>query len=712
MNSNECVKLTDLGEGLVELMFHRIDGSINRLDKKTIYELRLAVSSLSADPTLRGVLISSANSEFIVGADIGEFEALFSLSEEEIAAVNQQSNQVFCALEDLPVPTLVAINGLALGGGLELALCADYRVMSSETMIGLPEVHLGLFPGYGGTVRLPRLASLGVAGSWIVDGRSRDARTALTDGVIDEVASPQSLRDVALTVLTRATEDPALYQKKRLLKVSPLPASYRTSLDQIERRARALAVRHQPAALAALALMRESAQVERDAALTMESIGFASISKTQAASSLVQSFLSQQQMKKILKACAASASPPQQGAVLGAGIMGGGIAYTSALHGIPVRLKDISQAQLDLGVHEANKFLGRAVKSGKIEEGSSLQVLSAIRAQLDYTGFDTVDAVIEAVVENISVKQRVLRELEDVTSDSCVIASNTSSLRIDDIAQDLKRPENFVGMHFFNPVPVMSLVEIVRGQKSSDRAVSVAVSYARSMGKTPIVVKDCPGFLVNRILTPYMIAFDGLIADGADYVQVDSVMEQFGWPMGPAFLQDVIGMDTGSHVIDVIRAGYPERMRCDWKSAIELMAEHKHFGQKNGSGFYEHSAANKDAAKRVPSPDAVALIATVQKKVLKEFSDSEIIERCMLPMILEAVHCLDEGVVSSPVELDTAVLMGIGFPAYLGGALKYADWIGLKSVVSLCDQYSPRLGSLYRAPVSLREMAEQGRTFY
>jgi 3-hydroxyacyl-CoA dehydrogenase / enoyl-CoA hydratase / 3-hydroxybutyryl-CoA epimerase / enoyl-CoA isomerase len=338
-------------------------------------------------------------------------------------------------------------------------------------------------------------------------------------------------------------------------------------------------------------------------------------------------------------------------------------------------------------------------------------VLASITPQLDYTHFTSADVVIEAVVENIKVKHVVLSELEGVVREDTVIASNTSSLRIDDIAVPLKCPENFVGMHFFNPVPVMKLVEIIKGAKTSDTAVSTAVGYAVAMGKTPIVVKDCPGFLVNRVLTGYMRGFLQLIADGADFEKCDKVLEAFGWPMGPAYLEDVVGMDTGSHVSDIISAGYPDRMPPIALDALKLMAQNKRFGQKNGIGFYKYETDPNGKPKRSVAEDTRALLAQIQPNGTRDFTDQEIIERTMLPLIIEAAHAIEDGVVASPVELDQALLMGIGFPAYLGGPLKYADWLGLAHVCERADSYA-KLGKAYEPTARMRAMAAAGQTYY
>ena len=714
MYQGQSIRAQRIEGGFVELCFDREGDAINKLDARTVRELGEATAAIVSDPDVRGVLVTSAKSVFIVGADITEFGRMFKLPVEELAASTARSNTVFTAFEDLSVPSVVAINGFALGGGLEMALAGCFRVMSSQAQVGLPEVKLGLFPGFGGTVRLPRAANAQVAIDWITSGKPQKTQAALAAGVVDEVAEPPQLRDAALALLERAAAGEIDWRARQAKKRSPLLLSA-GEVDAIFGAAKAQLAKssgkHQPAALVATELMERCASLDGARSLAEEALAFARVAKTQAADAMVQTFLSDQVLKKLFKQHAQNARPVKQGAVLGAGIMGGGIAYTSALRGTPVRLKDVAQAQLDLGTGEAKKQLSKSVKSGRLSQDRAEAVLASIAAQLDYTSFDGVDVVIEAVVENLGLKHKVLAELEGVVRSDAVIASNTSSLRIDDIAAPLARPENFVGMHFFNPVPIMPLVEVIQGSKTSDAAVSTAVGYAVSMGKTPVVVKDCPGFLVNRILTAYIRSFLQLVADGADFEKVDQVMEAFGWPMGPAYLEDVVGIDTGAHVSDIISAGYADRMPPLQGDALRLMAQHKRYGQKNGIGFYKYEADPNGKPRRSVAEDTRSLLATIQPGGTCEFSDQEIVERMMLPLVIEAAHALEDGVVASPVELDMALLLGIGFPAYLGGALKYADWLGADVVCARAEAYA-HLGKAYEPTPNLRAMAASRGKYY
>ena len=701
--------------GVFELCFDREGDAINKLDARTINEFGVATQLLAAQPSLKGVLVTSAKDVFIVGADITEFGQKFQLPPEAITADVLRSNAILNAFEDLPVPSVAVVNGFALGGGLELAMACSLRVMANSAKVGVPEVKLGLFPGFGGTVRLSRVAGPAVACEWVGGGRPNSADAALAVGVVNEVAAPDALRDAALALLHRAMAgevDWAAQQQRKREPVAMLAAERAPVFEAALEKVAPLATRRQPAAHSAIQMMAEAAGQDRAGALALEAQVFGQVARTQAAGALVQAFLNYQALKKLYKRHAKTGTAVSSAAVLGAGIMGGGIAYTSALRGVPVRMKDIAQTALDLGMGEATKQLARQVKNGKLKQEAANGVLAAITPQLDITGLDAVDCVIEAIVENLGVKQKVLAELEGQVAPNTVIASNTSSLRIDDIAQPLQRPENFVGMHFFNPVHMMPLVEVIRGSRTSEATVSTAVGYAVAKGKTPIVVSDCPGFLVNRVLTAYVRGFLQLVADGADFVHVDCVMEAFGWPMGPAYLEDVVGMDTGSHVSDVISAGYPERMPRIERDALRLMVDEGRYGQKNGIGFYRYETDAQGKPRRSPAPDTPALLARLQPDGLRSFTDAEIVDRMMLPMIVEAACALEEGVVGTPAELDMAMQLGLGFPAYAGGPLKYADWLGLAEVVERCDRLVPLLGAALQPTPRMREMAAQGERFH
>jgi 3-hydroxyacyl-CoA dehydrogenase/enoyl-CoA hydratase/3-hydroxybutyryl-CoA epimerase/enoyl-CoA isomerase len=416
-------------------------------------------------------------------------------------------------------------------------------------------------------------------------------------------------------------------------------------------------------------------------------------------------------LKKKNKSQAGASRRVQSVGVLGAGIMGGGIAYASAVKGMAVRLKDVAQKALDLGTGEARKLLAKQVEGGRLKAEQAEGILASIVPQLDFAGYDALDVVVEAVVEDLRVKQAVFKELEAKVRPGTVLASNTSSLLIRDIAAQLRRPEDAVGMHFFNPVPLMPLVEIVRGERTRDEAIATAVSYAIAMGKTPLVVKDCAGFLINRLLGAYFVAFLLLIRDGADFVQIDRVLESWGWPMGPSYLLDVAGLDTLDKALKILAHAYPAVMGTDFTTAIQRLAGEKRYGQKTGAGFFRYEADARGKPKRSGDPATHELLASVQPLGQRAIGDEEILDRMMLAMVLEAARCLEEQVADSALEIDAGMRLGTGFPVHHGGPLWYADAVGLPALVQRCEHYRA-LGGLYEPGPALKQMAAQGGSFY
>ncbi|MGH6847749.1 MAG: fatty acid oxidation complex subunit alpha FadB [Methylocella sp.] len=709
----QTIKVEIQDGGLAELRFERRNEAVNKLDALTFGELRRALDGIKATPAIKGVSITSAKDNFIVGADIFEFTCVFKRPEKDIAAFVGANSAIITALSDLPVPTVVAINGLALGGGLEVALGGDYRVMSSAAKIGFPEIHLGIFPGYGGTVRLPRLTGLAASAEWIIFGAQQSAEQALHAGAVDAVATPEELRLAALAMLTKAVEGEADWQgrRRRMNQSFGLAKEEPASLLANARAQAAKALPHLPAAHFAVELLEKAAGLGRDAALALEAETFAKVAKTQAADSLVAIFVNEQAVKKTIRRYVKDVAPVRKAAVAGAGIMGGGIAYQSASCGVPLVMKDISAAALDLGMSEARKLLAKSVETGRLTQDKADAVIGRVTPSLTYEGFEKADVVIEAVVENFVVKQAVLREIEGLVSPNAILASNTSSLRIGTLAGALRRPENFLGMHFFNPVHKMPLVEVVRGPKTSPQAVAMVAGYAAAMGKTPIVVEDCPGFAVNRTLTPYLIAFLRLVRDGNDFQEIDKAMETFGWPMGPATLIDVIGMDISRHVVEIVSAGFAPRMDVPFETALEILLRAGRLGQKNGRGFYKYQSDSKGRPRKEIDPETERLLAAGQPVGRTRIGEEVIVARMMLPLILEAARCVEEGIAASPVDVDMCLILGLGLPRYLGGALKYADYLGLTNVVERADNW-PGLSPIYRPSERLRARAAAGEVFF
>ena len=711
------LKLQSLDSGYVELHFDATTGSVNVFNQATLADLGEALAVLEKRADVQGLLITSGKSVFVAGADITEFGDAFNGTEDQRRKFLNVANVAFNKIESLPYPTVVAINGFALGGGFEVCLACDFRVMSSKARVGLPETTLGIIPGWGGTVRLPRLIGFDNAAQWIATGSHKKAIAALKDGAVDAVVEPDFLRGEALAMLVRAAEGQLDYLQRRAQKQAPLQLndvelgmSIATSKAMVFSKAGP----NYPAPVAAVDVLAKAAKMSRDEALEVEFKTFSELTQTPQCRALVGMFINDQYIGSVAKKYGKKATKTiEHVTALGAGIMGGGIAYQNAMKGFPVLMKDINTDSLALGMSEANKLLAKRVDRGQMSTLDAGNVLSSIIPSLSYEGVENTDIVIEAVVENPKVKGLVLADVEGKISDDAVLVSNTSTISIDHLATNLKRPEQFCGMHFFNPVHAMPLVEVIRGEKTSEETLAAVVAHAQALGKKPIVVNDCPGFLVNRVLFPAVFGFDMMIVDGADFQQVDRVMEGWGWPMGPAYLIDVVGIDTAVHCFPSILDGYPERMGEIYDvSPTKLLFEGGRLGQKNGKGFYVYEKDKRGKPKK--SVDAVVydLFAEhANTKSSNEFTDDAIVARFMVPMCIELAHCLEEGVVGSPAEADMAVVYGLGFPAFRGGLFRWMDEVGLDVFCSMADNYR-QLGKLYEPTERMREMAANGETYY
>ncbi|TPV55044.1 fatty acid oxidation complex subunit alpha FadB [Aestuariibacter sp. GS-14] len=709
---NLTVKLLD--NGFAELVFDAA-GSVNKFDRQTINELDEATQAIAGNSDIKGVVVRSGKPAFIVGADITEFTGMFAQPEEEVLEWVSKTSQVFDRFEDLPVPTIAAINGFALGGGCEMALACDLRVADTTSAIGLPEVKLGLMPGFGGTVRLPRIIGSDNALEWMTTGKDRKGQQALEEGAVDAVVTPDKLLTAAFSMVADAAAGKINWQARRAAKTSPLKLNKNEammSFSTAQAFVAAQAGKHYPAPHMMVETVKNASVLGRAGALALENQGFVKLAKTDAAKAQIGIFLADQLVKgKGKKLAKASTKAIKQNAVLGAGIMGGGIAYQSAVKGTPVVMKDIAQPALDLGLSEAAKILGKGMQRGKVTPEVMAKTLNAITPTLEYSAIKDADLVIEAVVENPKVKGIVLAETEQHVSEDAIICSNTSTISINQLAESLKKPERFCGMHFFNPVHRMPLVEIIRGEKTTDDTIAAVVAATLQMGKTPIVVNDCPGFLVNRVLFPYFAGFSKLLLDGADFVAVDKVMEkQFGWPMGPAYLLDVVGMDTADHAASVMADGIPERMQKIANDPVTLLFSAKRLGQKNGKGFYNFGTDKRGRPSKEAAAEAYELIAP-NAAAKQDFSSEEIIARLMIPMANEAIRCLEEGIVASAAEADMALLYGLGFPPFRGGIFRYIETMGLANFVELADKYA-HLGPIYQITDGVREMAAAGKSYF
>ncbi len=709
----QSIRCEMLEDGIVNFCFDAQQDPVNKFDRTTLNEFSEVVDILATNSDVKGVVVTSNKPVFIVGADITEFLSMFKNDEAQIAEWLSEANAIFNGFEDLPFPTVAAINGIALGGGLEMCLACDYRAASKDAVVGVPETKLGLIPGFGGTTRLPRLIGVDNAVEWIATGKHYKADAALKVGVIDALIESEDLLTGALTTLNAAIDGKLDWRAKRAEKTSPLLLNTNEAVMSFSTCRASVypkAGKHYPAPMAAIDVMEQAALFDRDKALPIEGAAFAKLAKTTAATSLIGLFLNDQYLKKVAKQASKSVTEPvTTAAVLGAGIMGGGIAYQSAVKGIPVVMKDINQEALDLGIKTASGILNKGVSIGKVTTEQMAATLASIKPTLNLADVAQADLVVEAVVENAKIKDAVLQETEATIAEDAILATNTSTISVDLLAKNLKRPENFCGMHFFNPVHKMKLVEVIRGSKTSDATIAKTVAYAAAMGKSPIVVNDCPGFLVNRVLFPYFKAFSLLVRDGANVQLIDKVMERFGWPMGPAYLLDVVGMDTGHHAAAVMSEGFPDRMAAIDNDIVTKLFEAGMYGQKSGEGFYVYGKDKRGKPTKTPSEKANTIVNSFA--VPSDFNEDTIIQRMMIPMIIESIRCYEDGIVGSAAELDMGLIYGIGFPPYLGGALRHASEVGMDHFCSLADKYQ-ELGPAYQVTEKMREMAANNQGFY
>ena len=710
----QAIQCRTLENNIVELIFDAQGESVNKFDQSSLAELREVVKLLETDKSASGLLVTSGKDVFIVGADINEFLKGFQAPQDELVQWVRDAQQVFVDLENLKYPSVCAINGYALGGGFEFGLACTYRVASTKAKVGLPEVKLGLLPGFGGTSRLPRLVGADNALEWIAGGTENTPEKAQEIGAVDAVVEPDILREAALDLLARASSGELDWQAKRKEKKEALKLNENETMMTFET-ARAFIARkagpNYPAPLTIVGVMQAGARFHLDGALEIEAEGFAELAKSQEASALIGLFLGDQFLKKKAKSSKKMAEPVNRAAVLGAGIMGGGVAYQSSYKGIPIAMKDIAQSQLDLGMREATTIMQKRVDRGRMESQKMAEVLTGITPTLSYKNLADADLIVEAVVEKESVKKIVLAETEDIIRENAILTSNTSTISISKLAKDLKRPKQFCGMHFFNPVHRMPLVEVIRGEKSSESTIATTVAYAAAMGKSPIVVNDCPGFLINRVLFPYFAGFSGLINDGVGFEHIDKVMEKFGWPMGPAFLLDVVGIDTAFHAGGVMAEGFPDRMSQDVQTIISKMFEQEWFGQKNEKGFYIHTKDKKGKPKKEANPEIDDFLRYLEVGSGEGISDEDIIDRMMLPMLMESSRCLEDKIVQTPVEVDMGVIYGLGFPPFRGGIFRWADSVGLSDLLQSAEKCRS-LGKVYEPTEQIKKMAKDGMLFH
>ena len=705
--------------GILHLVMDDPARKVNVLDEAALDSLELALEEIEracAAPDARaGVIVRSGKSgSFIAGADIG---AIGSMTDRAaVHALVTRAHAVFGRLAALPVPTVAAIDGVCLGGGTELALACDTRIAAEEphTQIGLPEILLGIIPGFGGSTRLPRLIGLRAALDLILTGRALDARRAERNGLIARGVPQAWLLESAERRLQEIAARPARHRRDRyrprsladrfLDQSAPGRALvFRTAREQ----ARARTGGHYPAPLAALRVLEFGLGRSVAESLKLEADEVSELVIGPVCKNLVRIFQLSERAKKDSVVSDQSIRPAKIGtlALVGAGVMGGGIAELASRNGIEVRLRDLQPGSITRALATVRTLIDeRSRKRGRGRDGvdGAEAQLARVLPTLGATGFGRADAAIEAVVEDLDVKRRVFAELEVRMRPEALLATNTSSLSVTALAEGLAHPDRFCGFHFFNPVHRMPLVEVVRGERTSDVAMVTAVALARRLGKTPVVVSDAPGFVVNRILMPYLREAMHLLEEGYTVADIDRSMRRFGMPMGPFEVVDEVGLDVGHKVAGVLARAFPDRMT--EAPALARLIESGRLGRKNGRGFYLHGGK-----KRRPDPALRSLLKLQRER--RAANETVLSERMVLGMINEGARCLEESVVSDAGMLDLAMIFGAGFPPFRGGLLRHADTLRLPHVVSRLAALAAEKGTRYQPAPLLVRLADRGETF-
>lgn len=705
-------------EGIARLIFNLPNEKVNKLSVPILDELDSVLDELKKNPKIKVLEVCSGKSDtFVAGADLHSFKEIFK-DPSKAQKVIERGHQVLNKLEALPFPSIAFINGACLGGGMELALACTYRVVSDhyKTVVGLPEVSLGIIPGWGGTQRMPRLVGLKDGLSLILSGKPIKAHKAwkikLADAIIPAEFFESKSRAFTTHILT--DEGKKQVEEKRqmdfwsrvLVDKNPIAQSiiYRMAEKDVLKKTKG----HYPAPLVALKLIKETYDLPLKDGLKKEIQTFTDNITTAFvnAPNLIHLFFTQEALKKE-KWVSEDVAPEKvsKAGVIGAGTMGSGITWLFSNQDIPVRFKDIDWQAVAKGFSVISALYAKSVKDKRMKASEATLKFHKVSGTTDYSGFKNCNLVIEAAVESLELKHQILKELEKVIQPEAIIGTNTSSLTISDMNKVMSHPERLVGMHFFNPPNKMPLVEVVASKQSSPKAIATAVDVCRKLGKSPVVVGDCPGFLVNRIFVPGANEIMLMYEEGADFGKLEKALLDFGMPMSPFVLADEVGNDVGYKVSKVFHQAYGERMVVP--KLIELMNEHKLYGKKNGKGFYLY---NKDKPEK-PNPEAEKLRNTLVKEG-KSVPDSDIQHRVLLMMVNEAARCLSEKVITNPAYLDMALIMGIGFPPFRGGLLRYADHLGINFVVERLKRFQELYGDRFTPAELLIDMQRNNKTFF
>jgi len=696
--------------GIITLTLDNPDSSVNVINSAFVEAMEKAVDDVCADDQIKGVILTSAKKDFMVGGDLNQL--LEAQSADDIAAIADRLDAVLRKLETNGKPVVAAINGTALGGGYELCLACHYRIMinNSAARVGLPEVTLGLLPGGGGTQRLPRMIGIQPALQPLLEGRRFRPEQAKENGMVNELVDDQD------SLLKRAAE----WIEESGISVQPWDEKkFRIPGGGVQTPNSAMVFGataglllkktygNYPAPHAIMNSVYEGLQMPMDQALKQESRYFAKCVTSQVAKNMIRTLFFN--LNNANKGGARPDGIPETDiksiGILGAGMMGAGIAYVSAKVGLDVVLKDVSIEAAEKGKSYSQDLLNKQVQKGRLSEGESQAILDRIKATDDSRQLSVCQIVIEAVFESRELKATVTQESENVMADTAIFASNTSTLPITGLAEASKRPENFIGLHFFSPVDKMPLVEIIVGEKTSDYAIAMCVDYTMKIKKTPVVVNDGRGFFTSRVFKTYLLEGLECLAEGVDPVLIENAGKAAGMPVGPLAVADEVSIELMYKINKQTEEDLGEKYD---GAAMDVVAQFievfKRPGRKDGKGFYEYP----EGGRKFLWPELKE-----HYPVSKEQPDvEEVKKRLLYIQSVESARAFEENVATTPADADIASILGIGFPPFTGGALSYIDMIGAKQFVEECEALAGKYGKRFVPTYGLREMAEKGETFY
>ncbi|MFC2088200.1 3-hydroxyacyl-CoA dehydrogenase NAD-binding domain-containing protein [Calditrichota bacterium] len=709
---SEAFKFETVENNIGIVTFDLKNEKVNKFSTPVMQELDKLLDDLAQKSDIECLLFMSAKKGiFIAGADINEIK---DITDPKVGyEVGRAGQKVFNKIENLPFPTIAVIDGACMGGGTELSLACKYRLASDhpKTKIALPEVNLGILPAWGGCTRLPKLIGLQRSLDIILTGKNLIAKRAQRAGVVDKVIPMEQVKDAALKFAKDIIAGKNVLARSRrklkglmpvVLEKNPLGRSlvFRQAKKMVLKKTHG----HYPAPIRALSVIKKGYGKSLKKGLEAEAKALGDLITTSISKNLIKIYYWTESVKKQngTSQTDVKTKSVKKSAVLGAGVMGGGIAQLFASRNIPSRVKDINYEAVAKAYQQAASVLKGQVKRRRITKLEMSQILQKITGTVDYSGFKSVDFIVEAIVEDLEIKKKVFTELENNIRPDTIVVTNTSSLLVNDMAPAFKHPERFVGMHFFNPVHMMPLVEVIRGKDSTDEAVATTFQLAKALGKTPIVVNDGPGFLVNRLLVPYMVEAVSLLEEGHGIEKIDRAMLNFGMPMGPIELFDEVGIDVAYKVAKILSQSMGDRMA--ESDIFENMVKDGYFGKKTGKGFYAYSGKKKTY------DPAIETYIIVKKET--KLTENELIQRMVYPMINEAARCLDDKIALRPKDVDIGMIFGTGFAPFRGGLLTYADNEKIDKVHDTLKNFQQEYGDRFKPADILEKMSKTCKGFY